>query len=48
MMATIAVGTFAAFLPHAYMWGLKEFLPDNFLLSLRKRFAGGRKQNGPD
>jgi hypothetical protein len=48
MMAAIAVGTFAAFLPHTYMWGLKEFLPDNFLSSLRKRFARGRKQDDPD
>jgi len=48
MMAAIAVGTFAAFLPHTYMWGLKEFLPDNFLSSLRKRFAIGGKQDDPD
>jgi hypothetical protein len=48
MMATIAVGTFAAFLPHAFMWGLREFLPDNFLSSLKKPFARGRKQDGPD
>jgi hypothetical protein len=48
MMAAIAVGTFAAFLPHAFMWGLREFLPDNFLSRLKNRFAGGRKQDGPD
>jgi hypothetical protein len=48
MMAAIAVGTFAAFLPHAFMWGLREFLPDNFLSSLKKPFARGRKQDGPD
>lgn len=27
MMVVIAVGTFAAFLPHAFMWGLREFFP---------------------
>jgi hypothetical protein len=48
MMTAIAVGTFAAFLPHTYMWGLKEFLPDKFLSSLRKRFARGGKQDEPD
>jgi hypothetical protein len=46
MMAAIAVGTFAAFLPHAFIWGLREFLPDNFLSGLKKRFAGRRKPDG--
>jgi hypothetical protein len=48
IMAAIAVGTFAAFLPHAFMWGLGEFLPDNFLSRLKKPFARGRKQDGQD
>jgi hypothetical protein len=48
MMVAIAVGTFAAFLPHAFMWGLREFLPDNFLSKLKKPFVRGRKQDGQD
>ncbi len=48
MMAAIAVGTFAAFLPHAFMWGLREFLPDSFLSGLTKRFAGRWNQDGQD
>jgi hypothetical protein len=48
MMAAIAVGTFAAFLPHAFMWGLRELLPDNFLSRLKNRFAGRRKPDGQD
>jgi hypothetical protein len=48
MMAALAVGTFAAFLPHAFMWGLREFLPDNFLSSLKNRFAGRRKPDVQD
>jgi len=48
IMAAIAVGTFAAFLPHAFMWGLREFLPDNFLSMLKKPFDRGKKQNGQD
>jgi hypothetical protein len=48
MMAAIAVGTFAAFLPHAFMWGLREFLPDNFASGLRERFDKWRKTDGQD
>ena len=48
MMAAIAVGTFAAFLPHAFMWGLREFLPDNFASGLGKRFVKWRKKDGQD
>jgi hypothetical protein len=48
MMAAIAVGTFAVFLPHAFMWGLREFLPDNFALGLRERFGKWRKPDGQD
>jgi len=48
MMVAIAVGTFAAFLPHAFMWGLREFLPDNFWSRLKNRFAGRRKPDGRD
>jgi hypothetical protein len=44
-MIAIAVGTFAAFLPHTIMWGLREFLPDSPLPGLRKRLAG-RKEKG--
>jgi len=48
MMAAIAVGTFAAFLPHAFMWGLREFLPDNFVSALKARFVKWRKHDGQD
>jgi hypothetical protein len=40
MMAAIAVGTFAAFLPHTVVWGLREFLPDKYLSRSRQHFAG--------
>ena len=43
MMAAIAVGTFAAFLPHTFMWGLREFLPDTYMSGLKKRFVKWRK-----
>jgi hypothetical protein len=48
MMAAIAVGTFAAFLPHTFMWGIREFLPDTFLSGLKKRFVKRRKQDDQD
>ena len=48
MMAAIAVGTFAAFLPHTFMWGLREFLPENFLSGVTKRFSGWWNQDGKD
>jgi hypothetical protein len=41
-MVAIAVGTFAAFLPHTIMWGLREFLPDSPLQGLRKRLTARR------
>jgi len=40
MMAAIAVGTFAAFIPHTVVWGLREFLPDKYLSRSRQHFAG--------
>jgi hypothetical protein len=43
MMAAIAVGTFAAFLPHTVVWGLREFLPDKYLSRLRLPFFGRRR-----
>ena len=43
MMAAIAVGTFAAFLPHTVAWGLREFLPDKYLSRLRLPFFGRRR-----
>jgi len=48
MMAAIAVGTFAAILPHTFMWGLREFLPDTYMLGLKKRFVKRRKQDDQD
>jgi hypothetical protein len=49
MMAAIAVGTFAAFLPHTVAWGLREFLPDKYLSRLRLPFFGRRREkNDPD
>ena len=48
MMAAIAVGTFAAFLPHTFMWGLREFLPDTFMSGLKKRLFKRRKHNDQD
>lgn len=40
MMAAIAVGTFVAFLPHAYLWGLREVIPDKYIYQLRQKFTG--------
>jgi hypothetical protein len=48
MMAAIAAGTLAAFLPHAFMWGLREFLPDNFASGLSERLVKWRKPDGQD
>jgi hypothetical protein len=48
MMAAIAVGTFAALLPHAFMWGLREFLPDTYMSGLKKHFVKRREQDGQD
>jgi hypothetical protein len=48
MMAAIAVGTFAAFWPHAFMWGLREFLPDNFASGLSERLVKWRNPDGKD
>ena len=44
-MVTIAVGTFAALLPHTILWGLREFLPHTFHLGLRRLPAGRRKND---
>jgi hypothetical protein len=48
MMAAIAVGTFATMLPHTFMWGLREFLPDTYMSGLKKRFVKRRKQDDQD
>jgi hypothetical protein len=48
MMAAIAVGTFAVFLPHTFMWGLREFLPDTYMSRLKKRLVKRRKPDGQD
>jgi hypothetical protein len=47
-MVAIAVGTFAAFLPHTLVWGLREFLPDSFRWSLRELLARWRKKDNAD
>jgi hypothetical protein len=44
-MVAIAVGTFAAFLPHAILWGFREFLPNTVLWGMRMRLAGRRKKD---
>lgn len=44
-MVALAVGTFAAFLPHTIMWGLREFLPDSPRQGIKERLAG-RKEKG--
>jgi len=41
-MVALAVGTFAAFIPHTLSWGLREFLPPNFRLEIR-RYLPGKK-----
>jgi hypothetical protein len=43
-MVAMAVGTFAAFLPHTIMWGVREFLPDAPLQGLRKRLIARREK----
>ena len=48
MMAAIVVGTFAVILPHTFMWGLREFLPDTYMSGLKKRFVKRRKQDDQD
>jgi len=44
LMVAIAVGTFAAVLPHTILWGLREFFPHTSHLSLRKLLAGRREK----
>ena len=44
-MVAIAVGTFAAFLPHTILWGLREFLPHSSLWGWRKRLTGRRNKD---
>ena len=41
-MIILAVGTFAAFIPHTVMWGAREFLPSGFRLNI-KRFLEKKK-----
>jgi len=47
-MVALAVGTFAAFLPHAFLWGLREFLPNTFRWDLKKLLIRGRKKYDAD
>ncbi len=44
-MVVLAVGTFAAFLPHTLMWGIREFLPPTFRLRFRRIFPGKNKND---
>ena len=44
-MAILVVGTFAAFIPHTLSWGLREFLPPNFRLEIRRYLPGKKKNN---
>ena len=44
-MAVLAVGTFAAFLPHTLMWGIRELLPPTFRLRFRRIFPGKKKND---
>jgi len=47
-MVVLAVGTFAAFIPHTLSWGLREFLPPNFRLEIRRYLSGKKKNNAAD
>ena len=47
-MVVLAVGTFAAFIPHTLSWGLREFLPPNFRLEIRRYLPGKKKNNAAD
>ncbi len=47
-MVILVVGTFAAFIPHAVMWGLREFLPPTFRLEIRRHLPGKKKNNAAD
>jgi hypothetical protein len=47
-MVAIAVGTFAAFLPHTFLWGLREFLPDSLLAGFKDFLSKKRKQDEKD
>jgi hypothetical protein len=41
----IAMGTFAIFLPHTVLWGLREFFPHRPLWGWRKHLTGQRKKD---
>jgi len=47
-MVALAVGTFAAFLPHTFLWGLREFFPHTFRLRLKNMMANGGEKDGKD
>lgn len=47
-MVAIAVGTFAVFLPHTFLWGLREFLPDSILAGFKDFLSKKRKQDEKD
>ena len=47
-MVVLAVGTFAAFIPHTLSWGLREFLPPTFRLEIRRYLPGKKKNNAAD
>jgi hypothetical protein len=43
-MVVLVVGTFAAFIPHTVMWGIREFLPSSFRLDIQ-RFQPEKKKS---
>jgi hypothetical protein len=47
-MVILAVGTFAAFIPHTLSWGLREFLPPTFRIEIRRYLPGKKKRNAAD
>jgi len=46
-MVVLAVGTFAAFIPHTLTWGLREFFPSSFRLNAQ-RYLPGKKKDDAD
>jgi len=47
-MVAIAVGTFAAFLPHTFLWGLREFISGVGLADFKDLQSRKRRQNEKD
>lgn len=45
MMAAAAVGTFAVFLPHTFMWGLRELLGNTHMAGSKERLSKRGKHN---